>query len=142
MRQVIVHEGDTALSRLYAVANAPIFTYDGSFFGREIVGGPMHSVLNLSRLAADVAVRILGGEKAGDIKVPPADLHRRSMIGGNCNAGASARSRLPPGSEVHFREPSAWRIYPDAILVTCGGAAPAGRVDRLAYPRAAAPPHG
>jgi len=37
----VVHEGDTGLPRLYAVANAPIFTFDDSFFGREIVGGPM-----------------------------------------------------------------------------------------------------
>ena len=37
----VVHEGDTGLTRLYAVANAPIFSYDGSFFGNEIVGGPL-----------------------------------------------------------------------------------------------------
>jgi hypothetical protein len=41
----VVHEGDTGLPRLHAVANAPIFSYDDSFFGRAIVGGPMHSVL-------------------------------------------------------------------------------------------------
>src|SRR5712671_1746109 len=40
----VVHEGDTALRRLYAVANAPIFSTDEAFFGRELVGGPMHSV--------------------------------------------------------------------------------------------------
>ena len=37
----VVHEGDTGLSRLYAVANAPIFSHDSSYFGGEIVGGPM-----------------------------------------------------------------------------------------------------
>ncbi len=67
----VVHEGDTGLPRLYEVANAPIFTFDDSFFGREIVGGPMHSVLGSSRDTAAVVVRILGGEKAGDIKIPP-----------------------------------------------------------------------
>ena len=30
----VVHEGDKALPTLYAVANAPIFTYDDAFFGR------------------------------------------------------------------------------------------------------------
>ena len=41
----VVHEGDSALTELYDVANAPIFSYDDAFFGREIVGGPMHSAL-------------------------------------------------------------------------------------------------
>jgi hypothetical protein len=37
----VVHEGGTALARLHAIANAPIFSYDESFFGNEIVGGPL-----------------------------------------------------------------------------------------------------
>jgi hypothetical protein len=45
----IAHEGDRALTRLYNVANAPIFTHDDSFFGKEIIGGPMHSALGSSR---------------------------------------------------------------------------------------------
>ena len=50
--------------------NAPIFSYDESFFGREIVGGPLLSVAETGRQTAAVAIRILGGEKAGDIKTP------------------------------------------------------------------------
>jgi len=67
----VVHEGNTALGRLHAVANAPIYSYDEAFFGHGIVGGPLLAVLDSSRQAAEVAVRILGGEKAGDIKIPP-----------------------------------------------------------------------
>ena len=44
----VVHEGDKALPTLYAVANAPIFAYNDAFFGGEIVGGPMHSVVESS----------------------------------------------------------------------------------------------
>jgi hypothetical protein len=32
----VVHEGGTPLARLHEVANAPIFSYDESFFGRPI----------------------------------------------------------------------------------------------------------
>jgi len=64
----VAHEGDRALTRLYATADAPIFTHDDAFFGQEIIGGPMFSALDLSRKATAVAMRILGGEKAGDIK--------------------------------------------------------------------------
>jgi hypothetical protein len=69
----IAHEGDRALTRLYNVANAPIFTHDDAFFGREIIGGPMHSALGSSRTAVGVAIRILDGEKPGNIKTPPSE---------------------------------------------------------------------
>src|ERR1044072_8043986 len=59
----IGHEGDRALRELYEVANAPIFTTDEAFFGREIIGGPMHSPLEGAKRTASVAIRILAGEK-------------------------------------------------------------------------------
>ena len=67
----VVHEGDVPLTRLHAVANAPIFSYDESFFGRAIVGGPLLLVADSSRQAAAVAIRILGGEKPSEIRTPP-----------------------------------------------------------------------
>ena len=35
----VVHDGDKGLSTLYAVANAPIFSFTDAFFGGEVVGG-------------------------------------------------------------------------------------------------------
>ena len=67
----VAHEANAALSRLSATANAPVFSYLDNFFGDTTVGGPMHSVEEGSTVAAAVAVRILNGEKAGDIKTPP-----------------------------------------------------------------------
>jgi hypothetical protein len=43
------YEGDRALTSLYATANAPIFSHDHAFFGREIVGGPMLSAPELGK---------------------------------------------------------------------------------------------
>ena len=67
----VVYETSAVLKKLSSSANAPIFTYDDTFFGEGIVGGPMQSIAERSRIAATVAVRILDGEKAGDIKTPP-----------------------------------------------------------------------
>ena len=67
----VAHEANTALSRLSAAANAPIFSYLDVFFGDSIVGGSMHSVQEGSAVAAAAAIRILNGEKAGDVKIPP-----------------------------------------------------------------------
>ena len=88
----VQHEGEKALARLHAVANAPIFSFADVFFGRELVGGPMHSVLEGSRETATAAIRILGGEKAGASGYPPPDLQRRSSTGGKCSAGALAKA--------------------------------------------------
>ena len=107
----VVHQGDKALPALYAVANAPIFTYDGAYFGREIVGGPMHSVHNLSRLTVDVAIRILRGEKAGDINVSPSRFAPPIYDWRLLQRWGISESRLPPGSEIHFRQPTIWQQH-------------------------------
>ena len=62
------------LKRIYEVANAPIFTYDESYFSGEVIGGPMFSPAEGARPLAAVAARILGGENPGGIKVPPTEL--------------------------------------------------------------------
>ncbi|WP_461330108.1 hypothetical protein [Bradyrhizobium diazoefficiens] len=59
----VAHEGDLALRRLHAVANGPIFSYQEAFFGRETVGGPMHSISESSKETVSAALRIFAGEK-------------------------------------------------------------------------------
>ena len=115
----VVHEGDTGLPRLHAVANAPIFSYDDSFFGRAIVGGPMHSVLEGSRATAAVAIRVLGGEKPGDIKEPPIGFATPKFDWREMQRWGISERRLPPGSEIHFRDPTAWDQYRAQILLVC-----------------------
>ncbi|TPQ30310.1 ATPase [Bradyrhizobium guangdongense] len=107
----VAHEGDRALTRLYAVANAPIFTTDQAFFGREIIGGPMHSPTEGGRRTAAVAMRILGGEKPADIKTPPSDFQPPKYDARELKRWNVSESRLPAGSEVDFREPSIWQTY-------------------------------
>jgi len=112
----VVHEGNTALARLHAVANAPIFSYDESFFAGEIVGGPMLSVAEGSRQTAAVAVRILGGEKAGDIQVPPVRFTAPRFDWRQLQRWGISESNLPLGSEIRFRDPSLWDQYRLLIL--------------------------
>jgi signal transduction histidine kinase len=107
----VVHEGGAALARLHAVANAPIFSHDESFFGNTTVGGPMTSVLGVSRQTAAVAVRILGGEKAGDITVEPIGWDAPKFDWREMQRWGITESRLPPGSQVLFRELTAWEKY-------------------------------
>jgi len=112
----VVHEGDLSLERLHAVANAPIFSYDESFFGSAIVGGPLLRVADTSRLTAAVAVRILNGEKAGDIKVSPVEFSAPRFDWGQMQRWGISAKNLPPGGEILFRDPTVWEQYRAHIL--------------------------
>ena len=112
----VVHEGDVPLTRLHAVANAPIFSYDESFFGSAIVGGPLLLVADSSRQTAAVAIRILGGEKPSEIKTPPIQFASPVYDWREMQRWGISENRLPSGSEILFRPPTAWDQYRWQIL--------------------------
>jgi signal transduction histidine kinase len=117
----VSHETNAALSKLSATANAPVFTYIDSFFGdATTVGGPMHSVEEGSTVAAAVAVRILNGEKAGDIKTPSTRYASPKFDWRQMQRWAISESDLPPGSTVLFKPPTMWAIYRSQILTVSG----------------------
>ena len=107
----VVHEAGTPLSRLHAVADAPIFSYDESFFGNEIVGGPLLMVADSSRETAAVAVRILSGEKPSEIKVPVVQFASPIFDWRQMQRWGISESSLPPGSKIYFRDPTLWEQY-------------------------------
>ena len=106
----VAHEANDALKKLASSANAPIFSYDDAFFGEVVVGGPMHSK-ETAQITAAVAVRILNGEKAGDIKTPPTGFAAPIFDWRQMQRWGIADSNLPPGSTVYFREPTVWERY-------------------------------
>ena len=107
----VAHEANDALNKLSSSANAPIFSYDGSFFGEAIVGGPMHSVHKSGQTTAAVAIRIFNGEKAGDIKTPPIGFAAPIFDWRQMQRWGISERNLPTGSEIRFREPSVWQQY-------------------------------
>jgi signal transduction histidine kinase len=78
----------------------------------------MQSIALLSKATADVALRILDGEKPADIKptfvkpAPPIFDWRQMQRWG------IAESMLPPGSTIYFREPTLWERYWWQIALT------------------------
>jgi signal transduction histidine kinase len=115
----VVHEGDVPLTRLHAVANAPIFSYDESFFGNEIVGGPLLLVADSSRETAAVAIRILGGEKSSEIRAPVVQFASPIFDWRQMQRWGISEKNLPPGSKILFRVPAAWEQYRWQILTAC-----------------------
>ena len=112
----VAHETNTALSKLSSAANAPIFSYLDVFFGASIVGGSMHSLEEGSAVAAAAAIRILNGEKAGDIKTPPTRFTPPRFDWRQMQRWGISEKNLPPGSEIFFRTPTAWEQYRAYIL--------------------------
>jgi signal transduction histidine kinase len=115
----VAYEGDTGLKKLFAVANAPIFSYDDGFFGQEIVGGPMYSVLESSEKTVAIAVRILSGERAGDIKTPPVLFATPKYDWRLLQRWGISERLLLPGSQIYFRDPSAWEKYRWQVTLVC-----------------------
>ncbi len=115
----VVHETGNALNKLSSSASAPIFSFDDSFFGEALVGGPMFSVLEGGRIAAAVALRVLDGEKAGNIKTPPIKYASPKFDWRQMQRWGVSESKLPSGSRVYFRPPTAWETYRWQILTAC-----------------------
>ena len=128
------------LRRLYAVANAPIFSYYDNNFGDGIVGGPLISVQARSQIAADIALRMLRGERSRDINVQPVGSATPKFDWRQLQRWGISESRLPPGSEISLSRTDRLGAISWANFRDRGCASGAGRVDRLADLRASAPP--
>jgi signal transduction histidine kinase len=121
------------LDRIYEVANAPIFfSQDETYFNGKIVGGPMWSPTEGARATAAAAVQLLGGEKASGINVRPIEFSVPKYDWRQLRRWNISESRLPPGSEVLFREPTAlerhsWQL----ALITAVILAQAGLISAL-----------
>ena len=100
------------IARQIAVASAaPVYGVLETYLGQGIVGGAFPNFEAHGKLAGEVALKVLAGEKPENIAVQPsaqavASVDWRELHRWNIN-----ESRLPPGSEIRFRSPSVWEQY-------------------------------
>jgi signal transduction histidine kinase len=116
----VPQEEDRVLSRLHAVANAPVFTYIDSSFGSGIVGGSMLSTSEVAQKTIAAALRILGGEPPANVRTPTIRAGAPIYDARELQRWGIAENSLPPGSRVMFREPSPWRRYRWQLLSVIG----------------------
>jgi signal transduction histidine kinase len=109
-------DNDAAVAKLHAAANAPMFQHWDYAFGKGIVGGPMISHEAYGRAAAAVAARLLQGDSPASLRLPPIALASPRYDWREIRRWRIKGSDLPPGSEIDFRELSAWDRYRWLIL--------------------------
>lgn len=110
----------TAFSRVHAVANAPLFSLMGEYFGKGIVGGPMIFFDDYARQTASVAGRILSGEPLSDIKTPLIHASTPKFDARELTRWGINEARLPPGSDIEYLEPTPWQQYRWQIVLAVG----------------------
>jgi signal transduction histidine kinase len=107
----VAQQGDKIVDRLYAVANAPMFSWSDIYLGRGIVGGPLIPSLEAGREAADVAIQILNGETPNNIKTEPIRFGPPRFDWRQMQRWNISEASLPPGSIIEFRVPTIFEQY-------------------------------
>lgn len=111
---------ERVLADFRATANAPLFGMQSVYLGSGIVGGSLTSIDDLSRSAADAAIRILDGALPSTVRVPPQLPSQPTFDWRELQRWGIAESRLPAGSVVRYRVPSLWRAYRTTVLGAVG----------------------
>jgi signal transduction histidine kinase len=96
------------LPRLQAASTAPIFSFQDSYFGSGLVGGPMLSIPEISRSVVDVAVRILAGETPASIQTPAVGFAPPRFDWRELQRWNIKEVNLPAASTIEFRQPTFW----------------------------------
>jgi signal transduction histidine kinase len=102
--------------RVAAAANAPVYSWVDSTMDRGIVGGSLKSQTKQVDALGNLALRVLNGERADSIPVSSPDLNVIQVDWRQLRRWGISESRVPPGTLVQFKEPSAWDRYKLPII--------------------------
>ena len=104
------------LERLAAIANAPMYCWVDSAMDRGIVGGTLKDQAVQLDALGRLTLRVLSGEPAASIPVASPNLNVTQVDWRQLRRWGISESRVPPGTRVLFKEPSAWDRYKIYIL--------------------------
>ena len=100
-----------SLAIVAEVANRPIVIDIESLLGRGAVGGFLITGSSIGEEAARAALRILNGESASSIPVEKSELTTPIFDWRQLQRWGVDQAELPSGSEIRFRDPTAWQRY-------------------------------
>ena len=111
-RPYLPHE---ALVLLANVSHVPIYAVTPNMLGRGAVGGRVLDFASQGVTTAQLALRILSGERLGPADIVEAD-NPYLFDWRQLRRWGIDESRLPAGSVVRFREASVWDLYKSHII--------------------------
>jgi signal transduction histidine kinase len=103
------------VERVSAAANAPTYGFLDQYVGRGIVGGDVYSFSALGAETAKLALQVLTGTQAPGPQVYEAPTNKLLFDWRQLQRWGISESKLPQGSEIWFRERSAWEQYKTPI---------------------------
>jgi len=104
------YAGPDSIAAVAPASGAPVYGISDRYLGLGIVGGSLVDFPSIGKRIGDVTLRILSGEKAGDIPsetVPNVAIFDWRELQ---RWGINERN-LPQGSLIQFKEPSLWEAY-------------------------------
>jgi signal transduction histidine kinase len=104
------------VERVSAAANAPTYGFLDQYVGRGIVGGNVYSFSTHGVETAKLALRVLTGTEAPGPRVYEVPTNKLLFDWRQLQRWGISESKLPQGSEIWFREPSAWERHRTAVL--------------------------
>ena len=105
-----------ALARIAHASKAPVYGMIDTYMGYGITGGKLQSLETDGRRAAELALRVLGGESAAAIPVLPPLPSECRVDGRELNRFGLPESRLPAGCSIEFSQPGLWAQYRREII--------------------------
>jgi signal transduction histidine kinase len=100
-----------AIAAVASVANRPIVTGTENFIGYGVVGGLVVRSPPIGTEAGRLVLRILKGENASSIPVTVGDFNKPVFDWREVKRWNVSEDRLPPESELRFRQPGLWEQY-------------------------------
>jgi PAS domain S-box-containing protein len=96
-------------------ANAPVFVMDDVNLRAGTVGGDLVNWADDGRVAAEMAVRVLNGERPQDIPIVTSN-HAYMFDWQALKRWGMNEKNLPPGSILLHRQPSFWELYKHYVV--------------------------
>jgi signal transduction histidine kinase len=107
----VPYSEDRALDTMRERSAVPIFGMGDYQMGRGVVGGPLMQTKILGQQGAEAGLRILKGEKPRSVEPPSVLFGQPVYDSRELRRWGISEARLPPGSIVHFRQPTVWEQY-------------------------------
>ena len=116
----VPHERLEALTELKRVALVPIFSLFETELGQGVIGGPYLSQTRVGQEAARLALQRLGPGPAAAPETVTIGMDAVAYDARELRRWHIDESRLPPGSELLFRESPPWVHYRKEIVAIAG----------------------